>query len=134
MIYLDTEACIALLKGKEGIKQVLQKNKESIAITTPTLFEIYCGIRYYEKQGIIKKDEQEILTQINKFKIFFLDQMAALKASEIWTQLKLSGQMIKIMDILIGAIILTQNHKKIVTNDAHFDNIPGLTPIPYSMD
>ena len=35
---------------------------------------------------------------------------------------------------LIGAIILTQNHKKIVTNDAHFDNIPGLTPIPYSMD
>ncbi|MHA1379187.1 MAG: type II toxin-antitoxin system VapC family toxin [Candidatus Helarchaeota archaeon] len=134
MIYLDTEACIALLKGKKGIKQVLKQNRESIAITSPTLFEIYCGIKYYEKQGIIKKNEQEILTQIDKFKIYSLDQIAALKASELWTQLKISGQMIKIMDILIGAIILTQNHEKIVTNDAHFNKIPGLAPLSYSMD
>jgi predicted nucleic acid-binding protein len=134
VIFLDSEACIALLKGKEGIKQVLNKNNEAIAITSPTLFEISCGIKYYEQKGITVKDELEIFTQINKFKIFSLDQSAALKASELWAELKLSGHMIKIMDILIGAIILTQNHKKIITNDEHFHKIPGLTTLDYSLE
>ena len=134
MIYLDSEACIALLKGKEGIKQLLDKYNESIAITTPTLFEIYCGIKYYEQKGITIKAELEIFTQINKFKIFSLDKSAALKAGELWAQLKLSGHMIKIMDILIGAIILTQDHKQIITNDEHFSNIPDLITLHYSLD
>ena len=73
MIYLDSEACIALLKGKEGIKQVLDKHNEALAITSPTLFEIYCRIKYYEQKGISSQEELEILTQINKFKIFSLD-------------------------------------------------------------
>lgn len=134
MMYLDSEACIALLKGREGIKQVLDKYNEAIAITSPTLFEVYCGIKYYEQKGITLKDELELLNQINKFKIFSLDQSAALKAGELWAQLKLSGHMIKIMDILIGAIILTQDHKKIITNDEHFLRIPGLTTLHYSTD
>ena len=134
MIFLDSEASIALLKGKEGIKQILEKYNEAIAITTPTLFEIYCGIKYYEQKGISKKDELKILAQINKFKIFSLDQSAALKASVLWAKLKLSGHMIKIIDILIGAIILTQDYKKIITNDEHFRRIPELNPLSYSID
>jgi len=134
MIFLDSEACIALLKGKEGIKQVLDKHKESVAITTPTLFEINCGIKYFERKGIIIKDELEIIAQIDKFKIFSLDRTAALKASELWAELKLSGQMIRIMDILIGAIILTQKHKKIITNDEHFLRIPGINIVHYNLN
>ncbi|TFG04391.1 MAG: hypothetical protein EU536_04725 [Promethearchaeota archaeon] len=62
MIFLDNDACIALLKGKEGIKQLLDQNNEAIAITTPSLLEISCGIKYYEQKGLQKKDEQEIFT------------------------------------------------------------------------
>lgn len=134
MIFLDSEACIALLKGKEGIKQELDKYNEAIAIATPALFEVYCGIKYYEKKGITIKEELEIVSQINKFKTFSLDRSAALKASELWAELKLSGHMIKIMDILIGAIMLTQKYKKIITNDEHFLKIPGLTTIHYLLD
>ena len=125
MIFLDTEACLAVLKGKPGIRVVIDSLKQSLAITTPVLFEIYAGTEYYKKKGLIDK-EVKFLSQIYKFKIFSFDLPAAQKAAEIWANLKVSGAMVNVMDILIGAIILQNNFKDIITNDQHFEKIEGL--------
>ena len=130
MIFLDTDACISFFQGSKELQIVIEKFKEPIAITSPTIFEVKCGINYFEKK--YKKNEDPILLQKFKlFKIFNFGEQAAINASEIWADLKINGRMIKIMDILIGSIILTNNSKNIISNDEHFKNIQGLNVINY---
>ena len=131
-VFLDAEACIALLKGREGIRGRMAGFTNPFATTTPALFEIYCGIEYYRKKGF-SDIEIKSISKLNQLEIFSLDADAARKASEIWAELKTSGNMIRIIDILIGAIILTKGHCTILSNDKHFDKIKGLNPVKYKI-
>ncbi|MEX2757199.1 MAG: type II toxin-antitoxin system VapC family toxin [Candidatus Sigynarchaeota archaeon] len=128
--FLDAEACIAMLKGKAGIKKVLEKITNPLATTTPALFEVHCGIQYYKKKGLMDKEARS-LALLDKLLIFNLDSNAAKIAGEIWADLKLNGKMIKIIDVLIGAIMLSHGYHQIISNDDHFSIIDGIVRIGY---
>jgi len=132
LTFLDAEACIAMLKGKSGIKDLLETIKTPLATTTLALFEVQCGIEYYRKKGIIDR-EVKSLTKLEKLRIFYLDSISARKAGAIWAELKLKGKMIKIIDILIASIILTKGFNQIISNDEHFSQIDGIEKIPYTI-
>nr|MDO8116269.1 type II toxin-antitoxin system VapC family toxin [Candidatus Sigynarchaeota archaeon] len=123
--FLDAEACIAMLKGKAGIKELLEKITKPLATTTPALFEIHCGIQYYRKRGLIDKEIRS-LQLLEKLRVFDFDTSAAKKASEIWADLKTKGKMIKIIDIMIAAIMLSRGYDQIISNDEHYSNIDGI--------
>ncbi|MEX2682954.1 MAG: type II toxin-antitoxin system VapC family toxin [Candidatus Sigynarchaeota archaeon] len=127
---MDAEACIAMLKGKAGIKKVLEKITNPLATTTPALFEVHCGIQYYKKKGLMDKEARS-LALLDKLLIFNLDSNAAKIAGEIWADLKLNGKMIKIIDVLIGAIMLSHGYHQIISNDDHFSIIDGIVRIGY---
>ena len=132
LTFMDAEACIAMLKGKPGIKELLDSIKNPLATTTPALFEVHCGIEYYRKKGIIDK-EIKSLAKLEKLRIFYLDSVSAKKASAIWAELKIKGNMIKIIDILIASIILTKGFNQIISNDDHFSHIDGIESVPYTI-
>jgi len=130
VIFLDTNACLSVLKGNEGVRTVLDEFHQRLAITTHVLFEIHSVTAYFQKKGILDP-EVKYLGQLTKFKLYGFDKLAALKAADIWATLKCSGEMIKVMDILIGAVVLRHKCTDILSNDGHFTKIPGLNVHTY---
>ncbi len=51
MIFLDTNAALDLLNKNPSIRKIIKKEPDSIAITSVTMFEIYCGIDYFKEKG-----------------------------------------------------------------------------------
>lgn len=66
------------------------------------------------------------LQLLEKLRVFDFDTSAAKKASEIWADLKIKGKMIKIIDIMIAAIMLSRGYDQIISNDEHYSNIDGI--------
>jgi len=130
MIFLDSNAIISLLKGEKKIGLILKKRTDSLAITSLNLFEIKCGLEYYRFKGYTSSEEQ-LLSKLNLFKQFELTSQASLYSATIWAELKVSGKMIKTIDLLIAGIILSNGYSSILSNDKHFDQITGITRISY---
>lgn len=130
MIFLDSNAIISLLKGEKKIGLILKKRTDSLAITSLNLFEIKCGLEYYRFKGYTSSEEQ-LLSKLNLFKQFELTSQASLYSATIWAELKVSGKMIKTIDLLIAGIILSNGYSSILSNDKHFDQIIGITRISY---
>lgn len=132
LTFLDAEACIALLKGKPGIAQVMKQFPGPFATTTPALFEVHAGIEYFRVKGM-HDVEVHSLEQLERLTIFDLDLAGARKASAIWAGLKAQGRIIKVMDILISGIMLSRDQHHIITNDTHYGHVSGMVTHPYSL-
>jgi len=123
---LDTNIITAYMKNNTRVKRKLQ----DAAFDGKEVF--INGISYYEtKRGYLA------INATNKLKIFerfcgtfvvsLLDTQKILdKASEIYADLKQSGQLLPDADILIAAMALTQN-LILVSDDSHFSRISSLT-------
>lgn len=130
MIFLDSNAIISLLKGEKEIGLILKKRTDSLAITSLNFFEIKCGLEYYRLKGY-SSSEERLLSKLNLFKQFELTSQASLYSAKIWAELKVSGKMIKTIDLLIAGTILSNGYSSILSNNKHFDQINGITRISY---
>ena len=138
MIFLDSDAVIAFLRGDPGIASVFAKFRASIfAISVPVLYEIYYGFYFpplskkFQKDLAflerLQKEEQKLIQLLNDIQVFDLTSRAIKKAAEISAQLDARGVGVGKMHVLIASIILSNGHNEILTkNVSHYENIPNL--------
>ncbi|MFO8018999.1 MAG: PIN domain-containing protein [Promethearchaeia archaeon] len=138
MIFLDSDAIIAFLRGNPGIACFFAEHKDSIfAIPVPVLYEIYYGFYFpplskkFQNGGDflekLKKEEQKLVRLLNDIEIFDLTPKAVRKSAEISALLDAEGTPIGKIDVLIAGIILVNGYNEILTrNVTHYENIPGL--------
>ncbi len=130
MIFLDTNAVLEILNKNTSIKDIIENQLESIAITSISIFEIYCGICYYREKGW-KSPQETLLSKLKLFDQYDYSIEAAKESAKIWAYLKAEGNMISTSDIMIAGIIQTNNSNKIISNDTHFENIKDLIVYTY---
>ncbi|MGV9173732.1 MAG: PIN domain-containing protein [Promethearchaeia archaeon] len=143
MIFLDSDAIIAFLRGDPGIARFFAGHKNSIfAIPVPVLYEIYYGFYFpplsnkFQNDGDflekLKKEEQKLLRLLNDIEVFDLSLNAVKKSAEISSLLDAEGSPVGKIDVLIAGIILVNGYNEILTrNVSYYENIPGLKVYSY---
>lgn len=143
MIFLDSDAIIAFLRGKPGMAAFFAEHTKSIfAISIPVLYEIYYGFYFpplskkFQKDLTflqrLKEEEKRIIQLLNDIKVFDLTLPAIKKSAEISASLDAKGLHVGKMDILIAGIILANGYNELLTNNiSHYEHIPDLKIYSY---
>jgi tRNA(fMet)-specific endonuclease VapC len=124
MYCLDTNTISFALMNKYGVgEKVLQTNVSEMCTTIITELELVYGA--YNSQKV-----EYNLQQINKFleviSIYNLNREILDKFAKEKVRLKLRGEIIEDMDILIASICLTQGFTLVTDNIKHFRRFKGL--------
>jgi len=130
MIGLDTSAIIDLFKGDKKIKEILDNNKEPLAVTIMSYLELFFGLNPENPKHITEGGYyDEFFKSVYKID---LDSESCKEASKIFWRLKKEGKVIEQFDCVIAAIFITNGVSKILTrNPKHFVNIKQLRVISY---
>ncbi|HRG47859.1 MAG TPA: type II toxin-antitoxin system VapC family toxin [Leptospiraceae bacterium] len=118
---IDTSIFIEFLRTKNKDLTTLKKIPKNtiISISTVTLYELYMGATNTEK-----KNDVELLTR--NIPIISFEKEIAIKAAEIFLQLKKSNQLIEFRDIFIAATSIIHKTPLLTLNKKHFINIPDI--------
>ena len=130
MLVLDTTILIDALHWKDAaLRKIveLEETDETICTTQINALELYKGAYLPTKSD---EDIKKVKKLLDAFVVLHInddtyDWFAALSA-----ELKSRGESINDFDELIAAITMT-NGAAIVSNDRHFERIPGLRVISY---
>ncbi|MCD6514023.1 MAG: type II toxin-antitoxin system VapC family toxin [Candidatus Odinarchaeota archaeon] len=124
-IIIDTDVFIFLQK-----ENLLLKFLEAYDgyMTEISLYEFLRGTAYYGKDT---RREKALIEEI--FTILSLDNIAILKASEIWSILIKDGEIISDRDIFNSAIAICRNLPFVTNNTRHYKRVQrfGLKLIPW---
>ena len=143
MIFLDTDAIIAILRGKPNMAAFLAAHTNSIfAIPIIVLYEIYYGFYFpplskrFQKNisflNRLKEEEQRMVQLLNDIQVFDLTLPAIKRSAELSASLDSKGLNIGKVDILIAGIILANGYNEILTNNVfHYEHIPNLKIYSY---
>lgn len=118
---LDTDVCIALIKGQRGIQEHIRNiNLSDIKISDITLAELYFGA--------FKLGQQKHFDDVSKiYHLFESYPIAYLrKNGELRWMLEQQGLKIGDMDMFIAATALEEDLILVTGNTEHFERIPGL--------
>jgi tRNA(fMet)-specific endonuclease VapC len=120
-LVIDTSIFIEFLRTKNKDLTTLKKIPKNtiISISTVTLYELYMGATNTEK-----KNDVELLTR--NIPIISFEKEIAIKAAEIFLQLKKSNQLIEFRDIFIAATSIIHKTPLLTLNKKHFINIPDI--------
>lgn len=122
---LETTFAIDFLKGrKTAITKMrdLIDNKIDVALTAPTVFELYGGLIQLGKS---QEEQQKVVSFLKGIMIYPLDDESAKIAGLIDGKLIKDGLEIETEDAMIAGIAI-KNNQKILTRDEHFKRIEGL--------
>ncbi len=118
---VDSGVFIEHLRSKDKTKTILYSitGISQLYVSAVTLYELYMGAPTKEK----KNDIQLITKNIS---VIPFSDIVALKASEIYHELRKTNQMIEFRDIFIGATCIVYNIPLKTTNVKHFNRIKGI--------
>ena len=121
VMVIDSNIFIEHLRAKDKHKTILfsLSDQPKLCISAVTLYELYMGATSHEK----KKDIQLL---IDGMTILPFDDAVALRASEIYHELRNINQLIEFRDIFIAATCLVYNFALKTVNTKHFKRIPGI--------
>lgn len=125
MVCLDTDILIDFLRNDNyTLKKIseFKKNNIELATTTINTFELFKGA-FRLKQ----KDAFDGLTGLlNNLKIFDFNFKASEKAAQILEKLRLNGETIDALDLMIASIAIINNELFLTRNIKHFSKISEL--------
>ncbi|MHA1109621.1 MAG: type II toxin-antitoxin system VapC family toxin [Promethearchaeota archaeon] len=141
MIIIDTNVAISIIHEKISISDLkrLVMDEEIVAITAPTMYELYFGLfKLKRKKGIklnLKKWNQE-LKAIEKISIVLpvlpYTLNSAKISADLYTKLISKGQIIELFDCMIAGTALSHDFSRILTtNIKHFDRIPNFQTVEF---
>jgi tRNA(fMet)-specific endonuclease VapC len=117
---IDTCIFIEHLRAKDKLNTTLFKLPEmQLYISSVVLYELQMGATTKEKEGYVR-DLTENLTELP------FTNAAALKASQIYNQLKKQNALIEFRDIFIAATCIVNDLPLITLNKKHFKRIEEL--------
>ena len=124
---LDTSFLIDLLrKGDEQAKnkaEELDQKLEVKSITSISIMELWRGAL---RSANREHEKQKIEGLISSLMSYTFNELAAKKAAEIEENLRMSGEMIDLEDVMIAAIALVHHEKVLTRNVKHFERIKNL--------
>ncbi|HAR34117.1 MAG TPA: VapC toxin family PIN domain ribonuclease [Desulfobacter sp.] len=125
-ICIDTNIYSAFKKGDEQITQLLETCDE-LLIPTIVLGELYAGFYLGSR---LKRNLEELATFINMPGVIIIDidKEIADRYGSLIKILRKQGTPIPTNDVWIAAAALEKG-TKLVSFDAHFNNIPGIVQI-----
>ena len=106
----------------------MKSEGHNFATTTINAFEIFRGV---DKRGRIKGEEEAVRKLLSRLIVWNLDIEAAERCSRIYTDIERTGKPVGVNDCLAAAIAITNGCQKIVSEDEHFQKIPGIERISY---
>jgi len=118
---IDTSLFIEFLrsKQKENTKLYNLPDNTSYYLSSVTLFELFMGATSPEK-------EKDIHTLTDELNVLPFDNEVALKAGQIYQELRKKNQLIEFRDIFIAATCLVHELPLATLNKKHFERIEGL--------
>ena len=120
---LDTNAIIALLEGNESVKALLAGHR--VLIPSIVTGEMYYGAY---RSNRARSNVQRLETFIENRQVLNCDVQTGKFYGAIKNRLRAKGRPIPENDIWIAAIA-QQYHLPLVTRDAHFDEVEGLSVV-----
>jgi tRNA(fMet)-specific endonuclease VapC len=123
--FLDTNICIYFLKGMfPGIKkQLLSNQPENIKIASMVKAELLYGAA---KSNRVDENTQKVMEFLLPYEIVSFDDAASVEYSGIRNDLETKGMIIGPNDLIISAIVKSNNGILITNNEKEFDRIKDL--------
>jgi tRNA(fMet)-specific endonuclease VapC len=123
MYLIDTNICVAFLKGNTEVINQFQLKHQDCYISTLVFAElykgVYCSSRFNE--NIIALDRfANSLSKVD------YDQSAALEFGKIQSELRRKGRPTGELDALIASVARSRQDVLVTNNTRHFINIDGL--------
>lgn len=122
-ILLDTNAYTRLLRGDEGVLEVLGR-ADTVFVSVVVLGELYAGFKGGDRESANRAQLDEFLRRPT-VRILTATQETSEIFGTIKHRLKVAGSPIPMNDVWIAAHA-TESGSHLVTYDAHFERVPGL--------
>ena len=124
-VLLDTNTCIALMKGHEkAVQKMLALQPADCAISTVTSYELFTGVFKCQNPG---RERQKVLRLMATVRVLPFDDAAATKAAEVRAHLESIGKVCGPYDMLLAGHALSRQLRVATNNVAEFTRVPGLT-------
>lgn len=118
---VDTNIFIEYLRAKNKLNTTLQRlpDTSDLYISSVTIYELFAGSNTDKK-----KEEVRILT--SDLTLLPFTSETAIKAAEIYNDLKSRNKLIEFRDIFIGATAIVNNLPLLTLNKNDFERINGI--------
>lgn len=124
-VLLDTNTCIALMKGNEKATQRLMSLKPSdCAVSTVTSYELFTGVFKCQNPA---RERQKVLRLLAVLRVLPFDEAAATKAAEIRAHLESTGKVCGPYDMLLAGHALSRQLRIATGNVGEFSRVPHLS-------
>lgn len=124
MRLLDTDTCIALLRGNMAVIERRAAATDDVATTWITAAELHYGAA---KSVAPDKNRTLVKAFLGTLPILGLDEASAQIFGEAKALLEKQGQRLADADLLIGAIAAAHRAVVVTGNRRHYERIPGVT-------
>ena len=122
---LDTDICIALLRGKPKAASRLAAVPPNLcAISSISVYELCTGI---EKCRQPERERQKVVQLLSSLRVIEFDRGAAERAAVVRAQLELAGTPIGPCDTLLAGHALAQGLLLVTANVGEFSRVAGLS-------
>jgi len=122
-VCLDTDVLIDHLRGDERATRQIEELEDAgslLSTTTINAFELHYGAHKTENR---RENVEAVRRLLGRLLVFDFVERAAEKAGEIAARLEAEGASIGFRDILVGAIIITNDSELLTRNIRHFERI-----------
>lgn len=124
MKLLDTDTCIAILRGNGGVIERRATTSDDVVTTWITAAELYYGAA---KSHAPEKNRAVTQRFLATLPVLGLDEASVRVFGEAKALLERQGQRLADADLFIGAIAVTKQAAVVTRNRAHYERIPGLS-------
>ena len=124
---LDTDHCIELLRGNEGVLCKLESLGEDSEIEVYTI-TITAAERFYGVYRMPNPEQrkEEVNAFLSDIEVINLDLGAARIYGELKAQLARRGELLADNDLFIASIALSRRLTLVTHNTRHYERIPNL--------
>jgi tRNA(fMet)-specific endonuclease VapC len=120
---LDTDTCIAILRGNHSVIERRAATRDDVATTWITAAELYYGAA---KSQAPERNRVLVRSFLATLPILGLDEASAQIFGEAKALLERRGQRLADADLLIGAIAAAQRATVVTGNRRHYERMPGV--------
>ena len=124
MKLLDTDTCIAILRGNAAVIERRAATSDDVATTWITAAELYYGAA---KSTAPETNRPLVTSFLATLPVFGLDETSVQIFGEAKALLERQGRRVADADLLIGAIAVVQRATVVTGNRRHYERIPGVT-------
>ncbi len=123
MKLLDTDTCIAILRGNETVIERRAATEDEVVTTWITAAELHYGAA---KSVAPEKNVALVKSFLGTLPVFGLDEASAQIFGEAKALLERQGQRLADADLFIGAIAASNRATVVTGNKRHYNRIPGV--------